>query len=61
MLFDPNKAVFWPTDAHFLRPVHGRYTFANLHALGNTAGPSPPVPSMCCHTAASVCGYPGTL
>ena len=36
MLFDPSKAPFWPTDAHFLRPVHGRYTFANLHALGLT-------------------------
>ena len=36
MLFDPSKTPFWPTDAHFLRPVHGRYTFANLHALGLT-------------------------
>lgn len=36
MLFDPSKAPFWPADAHFLRPVHGRYTFANLHALGLT-------------------------
>ena len=35
MLFDPAD-VFWPEDAHFLRPVRGRYTFANLHALGLT-------------------------
>lgn len=26
--------VFWPEEQHFLRPVRGRYTFANLHALG---------------------------
>jgi len=25
--------VFWPEDNHFLRPVSGRFTFANLHAL----------------------------
>uniref|UniRef100_A0A061R8Y1 N1-acetylpolyamine oxidase n=1 Tax=Tetraselmis sp. GSL018 TaxID=582737 RepID=A0A061R8Y1_9CHLO len=31
MLFEK---VFWPEDVHFLRPVLGRYTFANLHALG---------------------------
>merc|ERR1711865_909235 len=27
------KNVFWPTGHHFLRPVFGKYTFANLHAL----------------------------
>lgn len=26
--------VFWPEGQHFLRPVKGRYTFANLHGLG---------------------------
>lgn len=26
--------VFWPAEPHFLRPVEGRYTYANLHALG---------------------------
>ena len=26
--------AFWPAAPHFLRPVSGRYTFANLHALG---------------------------
>lgn len=26
--------VFWPAEQHFLRPVGGRYTFANMHALG---------------------------
>lgn len=26
--------VFWPEGPHFLRPLHGRYTFSNLHALG---------------------------
>ncbi|KAL4420498.1 hypothetical protein ABPG75_010154 [Micractinium tetrahymenae] len=31
MLFDE---VFWPEGQHFLRPVDGRYTYANLHALG---------------------------
>ncbi|KAL4436382.1 hypothetical protein ABPG77_009944 [Micractinium sp. CCAP 211/92] len=31
MLFDQ---VFWPEGQHFLRPVKGRYTFANLHGLG---------------------------
>lgn len=25
--------VFWPENTHFLRPVFGNYTFANLHAL----------------------------
>ncbi|EFN52584.1 hypothetical protein CHLNCDRAFT_138597 [Chlorella variabilis] len=31
MLFEE---VFWPEGPHFLRPLHGRYTFSNLHALG---------------------------
>lgn len=26
--------VFWPAEQHFLRPVVGHYTFANMHALG---------------------------
>eukprot|EP00887_Chlorella_sp_A99_P004508 scaffold34.g4508.t1 len=25
---------FWPETPHFLRPVTGRYTYANMHALG---------------------------
>ena len=30
------KNVFWPTQNHFLRPIFGKYTFANMHAiLGN--------------------------
>ncbi len=31
MLFD---APFWPETPHFLRPLSGDYTFANVHALG---------------------------
>jgi len=27
--------VFWPVENHFLRPVFGHYTFANMHALHN--------------------------
>jgi len=27
-------AAFWPADPHFLRPLAGRYTYINLHALG---------------------------
>lgn len=27
-------SVFWPENVHFLRPISGRYTFNNLHALG---------------------------
>jgi hypothetical protein len=26
--------VFWDKEAHFLRPMKGRYTFSNNHALG---------------------------
>jgi hypothetical protein len=26
--------VFWPEEPHALRPLTGRYTFSNLHALG---------------------------
>lgn len=28
--------AFWPEQPHFLRPTTGRYTFANMHALGVT-------------------------
>jgi hypothetical protein len=31
MLFD---TPFWPETTHFLRPISGDYTFANVHALG---------------------------
>ncbi|KAL4530257.1 hypothetical protein Ndes2437B_g03764 [Nannochloris sp. 'desiccata'] len=31
MLFD---TPFWPETPHFLRPLSGDYTFANVHALG---------------------------
>ena len=26
--------AFWPEDTHCLRPLTGRYTYSNLHALG---------------------------
>lgn len=32
----PSVQCFWPAAPHFLRPVSGRYTFANMHALGVT-------------------------
>lgn len=32
----PPPQCFWPAAPHFLRPVKGRYTFANMHALGLT-------------------------